>query len=150
MGGRLFGSCDFFLILLCRYRMWKLYSQVIWNILKAKTWIAKQTPAICIYSYIKTQKVSKSNFLISISLNPNGVNLWFFKFTLFDLAEYHLTAFTNLYNFTFKLFLKNIILLKIGFLESGAYSGICLEGELKFFPLSRGGGLRTRWGLKTP
>jgi len=93
MGGSLFGSCDFFLILLCRYRMWKLYSQVIWNILKAKTWIAKQTPAICIYSYIKTQKVTKSNFLISISLNPNGVNLWFFKFTLFDLAEYHLTAF---------------------------------------------------------
>ena len=32
--------------------------------------------------------VIKSNFLISIFLQPDGVNLWYFKLRLFDLGEF--------------------------------------------------------------
>ena len=86
----------------------------------------QQAPEI--YHNITTLKATKSNFVISISLKFNGVNLWSFKFTIFDLAEYHLSAFTTLYNFTFKLFPKNIIPLKIGSLKSLLYKIDRLKG----------------------
>jgi len=51
----------------------------------------------CLYCKMKRNwvLVLNSNFLISIFLQPNGVNLWYFKLRLFELGEFLVW---NIYN----------------------------------------------------
>ena len=53
-------------------------------------YINKDSALIQVFIEIQRNSVfdTNSNFLIPISIQPNGVNLWYFKLRLFDLTDF--------------------------------------------------------------